>query len=95
MKRHISLFLVFLFSSQIVLAQREPDHVYSPSIKSIKFSKFGDQVAYPIIALNSSDLLELHFDDLAGGVKNYFYTIVLCNADWKPAQLSYFDYAKG
>jgi hypothetical protein len=95
MKRHISLFLVFLFSSQIVLAQREPDHVYSPSIKSIKLSKFGDQVAYPIIALNSSDLLELHFDDLAGGVKNYFYTIVLCNADWKPAQLSYFDYAKG
>ena len=95
MKGHISFLLLFFLCSQTGFAQREPDHVYSSSIKSIKFSKFGDQVAYPIIALNSSDLLELHFDDLAGGVKNYFYTIVLCNADWKPAQLSYFDYAKG
>ncbi|MEY3179359.1 MAG: hypothetical protein RJB42_1602, partial [Bacteroidota bacterium] len=95
MKRQISFLLLLLIYSQLLLAQREPDQVYNQSIKSIKFSKFGDQVAYPIIALNSSDLLELHFDDLEGGVKNYFYTIVLCNADWKPAQLSYFDYAKG
>jgi hypothetical protein len=95
MKRQISVLLLLLVNSQILFAQREPDHVYNPSIKSIKFSKFGDQTTYPIIALNSNDLLELHFDDLEGGVKNYFYTIVLCNADWKPAQLSYFDYAKG
>ena len=95
MKRQISFLLLLLVYSQILFAQREPDHVYNPSIKSIKFSKFGDQTTYPIIALNSNDLLELHFDDLEGGVKNYFYTIVLCNADWKPAQLSYFDYAKG
>lgn len=95
MKRQILFLLLFIVYSQMILAQREPDQVYSPSIKSIKFTKFGDQIAYPIIALNSSDLLELRFDDLEGGVKNYFYTIVLCNADWKPAQLSYFDYAKG
>lgn len=72
-----------------------PDVVYQPNIKTIKFTKFGDPVSYPILTLNSTDLLELHFDDLDGGVKNYFYTIVLCNADWRPAQMSYFDYAKG
>jgi len=37
----------------------------------------------------------LDFDDLDGGVKNYFYSIRLCNADWTPAQLSYFDYVRG
>ena len=78
-----------------LFAQRQPDQVFNPAIKTIKLTKFGDPVSYPIINLNSSDLLELNFDDMAGGVKNYFYTYVLCNADWTPAQLSYFDYVKG
>ena len=90
------IFLLFLslFGSEL-FAQREPDMMYSQSIKSVKLTKFGDQLSYPVIGLNSSDQLELHFDDMEGGVKNYFYSIVLCNADWKPAQMSYFDYAKG
>ncbi|NDC79579.1 MAG: DUF5103 domain-containing protein, partial [Chitinophagia bacterium] len=28
-------------------------------------------------------------------VRNYFYTLELCNADWTPAPLSYFDYVRG
>ena len=76
-------------------AQRLPDEVYMPSIKTIKLTKFGDQLSYPVIALNSPDMLELNFDDMDGGVKSYYYTIVLCNADWSPAQMSYFDYVKG
>ncbi|MFN5422471.1 MAG: DUF5103 domain-containing protein [bacterium] len=91
-----SFFLFFLFLFFLnVNAQRLPDEVYMPSIKTIKFTKFGDQLSYPVIALNSTDMLELNFDDLDGGVKSYYYTIVLCNADWTPAQMSYFDYVKG
>lgn len=92
-----ALFLLLIISSfgVPVSAQRQPDQVFNPSIKTIKLTKFGDPVSYPVINLNSADLLELHFDDMAGGVKNYFYTFVLCNADWTPAQLSYFDYVKG
>lgn len=94
MVRVLLFSMLFVFSYQ-AYAQREPDVVYSQSIKTIKFTKFGDPISYPVLTLNSSDMLELHFDDLDGGVKNYFYTIVLCNADWQPAQMSYFDYAKG
>ena len=92
-----ALFILLFISSVAVSAfsQRQPDQVFNPSIKTIKLTKFGDPVSYPIINLNSTDLLELHFDDMAGGVKNYFYTFVLCNADWTPAQLSYFDFVKG
>ncbi len=39
--------------------------------------------------------MELHFDDMEGGVKYYFYTLELRNADWSAAQMSYFDYVKG
>jgi hypothetical protein len=90
------LWFSFALSSAVSLfAQRQPDQVFNPAIKTIKLTKFGDPVSYPIINLNSTDMLELNFDDMAGGVKNYFYTYVLCNADWTPAQLSYFDYVKG
>lgn len=71
------------------------DENYISAIKSVKFFKFGDQLSYPVIALNSPEQLELHFDDMDAGVKNYYYTFVLCNADWSQAPLSQFDYLKG
>ena len=95
MYKALSLTFFLTLAALAVLAQREPDQVFNPAIKTIKLTKFGDPVSYPIINLNSTDLLELNFDDMSGGVKNYFYTYVLCNADWTPAQLSYFDYVKG
>jgi len=90
-------FFCFLFLSNVFFAfsQRLPDEVFIPSIKTIKFSRYGEPLSYPIYTLNSSDKLMLDFDDLDGGVKNYFYSIRLCNADWTPAQLSYFDYVRG
>jgi hypothetical protein len=52
-------------------------------------------MSMPLITLNSSDLLELHFDDMIGYPRNFYYTYVLCNADWTPADVSVFDYIKG
>jgi len=95
MNKSIVLFLFMLFLVALTLAQRLPDQVYLSNIKTVKLNRFGDPLSYPVLALNSSDLLELNYDDLDGGVKNYYYTLTLCNADWTPAQLSYFDYVKG
>lgn len=93
--RILNFIILFLTLQLVCFSQRQPDEVYMNSIKTIKFSKFGDPLAYPIITLNSAELLELNFDELGSSVKNYFYTFVLCNADWTPAPLSYFDYVKG
>lgn len=90
---YLNLF-VFFFCLQSS-AQRQADQVYMPSIKTIKFTKAGDVLSYPIIMLNSTDQLELNFDDMEGGVKTFFYTFTLCKADWTPVQMSYFDYVKG
>lgn len=64
-------------------------------IKSAKLYKAGDQTSFPVLSLNGSDVLELHFDDLEGGVKNYYYTFQLCNADWTPSVLTSFEYIRG
>ena len=73
-----------------------PDFVYSPSIGSPQLYMAGNQMQYPVLRLNSTDQMELHFDDLDdGSVKNYYYSFILCNEDWTPAEVSEFDYVKG
>ncbi len=83
--------LLFLFK----LFAQEPDKIYMPSIHSVKLFISGNQNSYPIIQLNSTMSLELHFDDLSGNVKNFNYTYVLCDANWVPVDLSPFDYLQG
>jgi hypothetical protein len=89
------LFLSLLLGLPLTSFSQNPDFIYQPSIHSVKFHVYGDQLSYPIIRLNSTDRLELHFDDLDADVKYYSYTYVLCNADWTPAPISQFDYMKG
>lgn len=74
---------------------QKPDFVYSPVIRTPQLFMAGNQLGYPIIRLGSSDQLELHFDDIDGNAKSYYYTIVLCNEDWTPAPVSEFDFIKG
>src|SRR5205085_12047550 len=45
--------------------------------------------------LNSSDQLQLEFDQLGTGVSNFYYSFQLCNADWSPSILTSFDYIRG
>ncbi len=92
MKNFFSIVFVLMTVSSFA---QIPDKVYKSYIKTVKMNPFGDQVAYPVMRLNSNDLIELHFDDLEGGYKSYYYTFELCNADWTPALVSQFDYLKG
>jgi len=69
--------------------------INNAKIRTIKLFQQNNQESLPIINLNSSDLLELHFDDLDGYIKNYFYTYQLCNADWSEANVNPFDFIKG
>ncbi len=88
-------FCSILLWSISVSAQINTDNIVTPCIKTVKLFQQNNQESLPIINLNSTDLLELHFDDMDGFVKNYFYTFTLCNANWQPADLSSFDYLKG
>jgi len=90
-----NLTLLALLISGLTLHSQLPDHIYKPAIHSITLTKSGDIYNYPILALNSGDQLELDFDDLDGDVKNYYYTYLLCDADWTQSSLFSFDYIKG
>jgi hypothetical protein len=90
----IKLMIVLLCSSFCTRGQIV-EAVYKSNIQTAMLFPYGNQMGMPVIKLNSGDQLELHFDDLEGDYKNYYYTYLLCNADWTPAMISYFDYIKG
>jgi len=84
-----SLLLVAALRAQI------PDHTYKPNIRSATLTKSGDIYSYPVMTLNSGEQFELDFDDLDADVKNYYYSYLLCNADWTQSSYTSFDYIRG
>jgi hypothetical protein len=89
------LVLFFFVLPGLGLSAQIPDHIYKPNIHSVKLYRNGDIYSYPVLMLNSSDQLELHFDDLDADFKNYYYTCQLYNADWTPADVPSYDYIRG
>ena len=87
--------LLLALTCSIASSAQIPDHIYKPNIHAVKLFRAGDIYSYPVINLNGAEVLELHFDDMEAGVKNYYYTFQLCNADWSVAALQSFDYITG
>ncbi len=87
----INIFLLFTYG----LTAQVADSIYKNNIKTVRFHNYGNQLSIPVINLNTSDQVELHFDDLQAGVKYYYYTYQLCDKNWIPVNLSQFDYLKG
>jgi len=87
----INIFLLFTYG----LTAQVADSIYKNNIKTVRFHNYGNQLSIPVINLNTTDQVELHFDDLQAGVKYYYYTYQLCDKNWMPINLSQFDYLKG
>lgn len=71
------------------------DKIYADNIRTVQLYVDPLMLTDPIIPLRSTTQLRLAFDDLEGGKKNYYYTIIQCNYDWTASVLSPFDYLNG
>ena len=80
--------VLFVFSS-ISNAQEEKEINPPYNIRTVSFVQ-NDQNTIPVFRLGDS--FQLQFDDLYGNEANYYYTITLCDYDWKPSQLSKNEY---
>ena len=89
------LFLLCFILTGIKTFSQLPDKVYSTNIQSIRFHMYGDQYSLPVYNINSGDQLDLHFDDMDGNVKSYYYTVQICDYNWEPMDLSPFTYIRG
>lgn len=93
----INVVLIFCFGLLVSLhtAAQNVETVYSNNIFTPQLFPYGNQQGLPVYTLNSSDRLELEFDDMDATVKSYYFTYVLCDYNWQPVNLNPFDYIKG
>lgn len=69
--------------------------VYNENIKTVLMHREGEELTNPVINMNEETRLVFKFDDLSGEVKNYYYTIVHCDANWNESFLVQEDYLTG
>lgn len=75
--------------------QKYNDSIYNENIKTVQLYRKGWEMSYPIIELNSNDKLELSFDELGDKQKNYSYSLLHCDAEWEPSDISEAEYMEG
>ncbi len=68
------------------------DRIYVPNIKTVQLHESSWELSPPLIDFDAGQLLELSFDDLDADNKSYWYTIIHCDAFWKPSNLQKQEY---
>ena len=72
-----------------------PDAVLSSDIKTSRIFREGWETTYPISHLDDETPLALSFDELSKNARNYSYTIIHCDADWRQSRLTASEYMPG
>jgi hypothetical protein len=71
------------------------DQDYLSSIKSVQVIPAKQEGAFPILPLGGDDVFEVSFDDLRADIRQLYFGIEFCDAQWNPSLLSPLEYAKG
>jgi hypothetical protein len=93
--KFIKCIVFILFCSLSVNAQIQKDTVYDEHIHSVLLYNSKVEQSFPMIQLNSSDFLQLKFDDFHDEYSNYSYTIEHCDVEWNLSAISSMEYIRG
>jgi hypothetical protein len=93
--KFIYILISGVFFSINLFGQQISDSVYYKSIHTVQLYKNNQELSYPVIVLDSDEKLKLSFDDFNKETKNYCYTIIHCNSNWEPSDLTFQEYAEG
>ena len=97
----IRLFISLILTSVSVCAQYNPpsgiypDAVFNGNIKTSRIFKDGWETSYPVSRMDDEKPLVLSFDELSSNARNYSYTIIHCDADWRQSRLVVSEYMTG
>ena len=87
--------LMFCFCGAVFAQQPVVEENRNPLVTGIKITQKNNPLSFPVARLGEAEALELHFDELGGAVQTYWYSLILCDANWVPANLSPMDYLRG
>ncbi|WP_320113129.1 DUF5103 domain-containing protein [Draconibacterium orientale] len=91
--------ILFLILSLGAIGQEEnfyyENAINRENIKTVQAYRSGFELSNPVMGLNENITLVFKFDDLSEGVKDYYYTVVHCDADWNESFISQDEYIDG
>ncbi len=96
--RHLACLLALapalLFSQN--RAKPIDNQVFAEDVRTVQLHLNGNQLSAPIVNLDAAPgTLVLEFDGMGGEIQDYWYTLVHCDADWRPSELDPSDYIDG
>ncbi|MEX0966988.1 MAG: DUF5103 domain-containing protein [Bacteroidia bacterium] len=89
------LSLPFGLLSQVNPDPEFSDHVFDENIHTVMLRQKGIPDSYPILILNAGDRLELSFDEMGTEQRNFEYTLIHCDYNWYPSNISENQYIDG
>jgi len=69
--------------------------IFNSQIKTLQIGLVGVKLGLPVMELNSSDIMQVSFDEMSHEAHSYSYKVLHCNADWTLSDLNSFEYLKG
>ena len=86
----------FLILSLIAGAQTAyRTQIFYPNVKTLQVGLTGEKMGLPIMKLNSSDVLQISFDEMSHEAHSFSYKVLHCNADWTPSTINTNEYLNG
>lgn len=93
--KELKLFLIVLLAFTTKMSEAQTK-AFKDDIKSVQVTANNDWLSPPVINLNSSDVINIGFDQLSHNYHRYTYRIEHCEADWSISdQIFQSDYLNG
>ena len=90
--KKIFLLIPVLFSFYLTAQTTYRTRIINPNIKTLQIGVMGVKLGLPIIELNSTQALQISFDEMSHSAHSYTYKVLHCNADWIASDLSTNEY---
>lgn len=94
--KHILLKVILLFAINTSVHAQYSTKPINDKLKSLEVSRAGIQLSTPIMYLNNLDAgIVIEFDILNAEMNEVTYSVIHCNTDWMPSDLSVNEYIEG
>ncbi len=89
-----SLFLILTLVS-LIKAEDTQTSIFNPNFHTLQINVEGNELSPPIITLNSDDIITISFDEIAEDRRYMRYSLVHCDAQWRPSGLVDSEFVDG